>query len=97
MAWMPLQMASECAIVVSVKARNPTVTHALVKPEINKRLRQTDCDIAKIVAAILAVARQDPRRSFLNKLARGGRGGLLVFAHRENRPLQVLSPARQTG
>jgi transposase len=45
----------------AAKARNATVTHALVKRLLEKRLRQIKCDIAKIDAAMLEMARQDQR------------------------------------
>ncbi|OUS34429.1 IS110 family transposase [Rhodobacterales bacterium 56_14_T64] len=45
----------------AAKARNATVTHALVKRQLEKRLRQIKCDIAKIDAAMLEMARQDLR------------------------------------
>ena len=43
----------------AAKARSATVTHALVKQQLGKRLRQIECDIVKIDAAMLALARQD--------------------------------------
>ncbi len=43
----------------AAKARNATVTHALVKRQRRKRLRQIECDTAKIDAAMLAIAHQD--------------------------------------
>ena len=43
----------------AAKARNATVTHALLKGQLAKRLRHIECDIAKIDTAMLALANQD--------------------------------------
>ena len=43
----------------AAKARSATVTHVLVKQQLARRLRQIECDIAKIDAAMLELAHQD--------------------------------------
>ena len=43
----------------AAKARIATVTHALLKGQLAKRLRHIECDIAKIDTAMLALANQD--------------------------------------
>jgi transposase len=46
-------------VAVGAKARNATVTHALLKGQLAKRLRHIECDIEKIDTAMLALAKQD--------------------------------------
>jgi transposase len=43
----------------AAKARNATVTHALLKGQLAKRLRHIECDIERIDTAMLALAKQD--------------------------------------
>jgi transposase len=45
------------------KARSATVTHALLKQQLAKRLRHIECDIAKIDAVMLALAHKDQQMS----------------------------------
>jgi len=47
----------------AAKARKATVSNALVKQQLEKRLRQIESDIAKIDALMLELARQDQRMS----------------------------------
>lgn len=47
----------------AAKARRATVSNALVKQQLEKRLRQIESDIAKIDALMLELARQDQRMS----------------------------------
>jgi transposase len=47
----------------AAKARSATVTHALLKQQLAKRLRHIECDIAKIDAVMLALAHKDQQMS----------------------------------
>jgi len=47
----------------AAKTRSATVTHALVKQQLARRLRQIECDIAKVDAAMLKLAHRDQRLS----------------------------------
>jgi transposase len=44
---------------VTAKARNATVTHALLRVQLAKRPRHIECDIERIDTAMLALAKQD--------------------------------------
>jgi transposase len=47
----------------AARARRATVSHALIKQQLEKRIRQIESDIAKVDAAMLELARQDQHMS----------------------------------